>query len=246
MEQNGYLDTIKNTMIKNEEFLKKESKEVFDELILFLSDDVIENVKFATKIKNPSNWAMWGFVIYIFQPLCHSLYVDLLAGNLPACFFEIRLLLEALAEHYLADVKYPPHLLFEQKLELLENDLKKTKTGISELMKELDKVLMIEGSSALWRDLSETWIHAKGLSKKIISYAVERQAFPLWTLVIPAYYTKEDLHIIKEFGKKLSTFKRISKNAVNSWKKFLMTTNRIIKFEKLTIKIKCEIKVISF
>lgn len=221
-ENRKYLDTITEVMKENENFLKENAKEVLHELIFFLSNDVIESVRFAAEVKDYNHWAMHSFIICILQPFSYALYVDLLAGNLPVCFFELRFLLESLAKHYLADARYPSHLFFEQKLEFLEIDLKKTKSSITEMMRELDKVLMIEFlPSSLWQEISEKWIHTRGLAKKITNYIVERQSLPPWGLIIPGPYTRDDLPEIYELKEKILKFKQICNEAVKSWKSFL-------------------------
>lgn len=218
-----YLQLIQKIISKNKEFLNENAKEVLDELVSFLIHDVIENVKFAVNIKNNyANWAMHNFIIFVFQPFSYAIYIDLLSGNLPVCFFEIRFLLEALAKHYLADAKYPSHLFFEQKLELLEIELSKNSVTFSDLMKELDKILTLENScSLLWKETSSKWIHASGLLKRVNNRIITGQALPPWGIIIPAPYNKDDLPDIKELKKQLLVFKKISNEAIKSWKSFL-------------------------
>ncbi len=220
MPNKDYLaDLIGSTMKTNEDFLKENAKEVLDEVIYFISNEIINAIFVANKKENLLNWAMGSYIIYVLQPFGFGIYPDLLIGNLPVCFFELRVLLESLVRHYYADIKYPSHLFFKAKLRLLEIDSKKKST--SEIMREVDELLMGKDKcSLLWHNISREWIHSKGILDKIIGQIIQKGDVPPWGLIIPSPYTKNDISNIKKFKKYLSLFREINNEAIKNWKNF--------------------------
>ncbi len=217
-----YSETIKEIMKKNEKFLERNIKEVLDEVSDFITKDIIDCVKFAAspQLKETyTNWAMASYIFHILQPLGYGLLVDLLASNLPTCFFGLRVLLESVIKHYYADARYPSHLFFQQKLELLNSENWK----ISEIMNEGDRLLKLNKNkcSSLWKEISSKWIHSKGLIDRITERIITIQNVPSWGLIIPCPYDNTDLPDLVDFKEKLFSFRRINKEAVESWKGFL-------------------------
>lgn len=202
---------LKKNMEINEWFL--EQNKILDEFKNFYKEVIRNTIKF-TGIQNPSNWAMRGFILTIYQPLSYGIYIELLIGNLFTCFFQLRLLLEELAKHYLADVRYP-YLCSNEKLKRLEKSLKNI--SFSKLMEELDKNLFNKNtpqlyknkdisSKLLYQHISEKWIHKK-----------EKERLCITLLLVPVIYTERHLPQLKEFRNKLLSFKEISNKAIKSW-----------------------------
>ena len=65
------------------------------------------------KIKKITQTPFTFFSNHILMPLSYAVWMDLLCGNLPACFMELRLILESLAGFSLID-------LFSQESEFFE------------------------------------------------------------------------------------------------------------------------------
>ncbi len=223
-ESEDYLEEVKEVMRKNDKFLLENGKEYLKTIFFFVSVDVIDYVTQTTSLpnlkKHYQNWAMYAYIFHVLQPVSYGILIDLLVGNLPNCFFGLRVLLETLAKSYYADAKYPSHLYFEQKLQLLEIDLKK-KT-ISEMMKEVDDLLMLKNKCySIWNEISSKWIHSKGLINRITSQIAKKGDVPAWALIVPCPYNKNDLSEIANFYRVFSDFKKINKEAIESWKSFL-------------------------
>ena len=62
--------------------------------------------------------SMAFFFYHVLRPFSCAIHTDVLTGNLPACFMELRLMLESLAKFYLADSKYPEQTFFQERLEV--------------------------------------------------------------------------------------------------------------------------------
>jgi len=204
-----YFDYIIKVMRENEEFLRKNAKETCDEVVE-LMNDAIDYVMHAVKRKESRkdyvNRSMAFFLHHILMPFSYAIYVDLLVGNIPACFMELRLMLESLAKCYFADLKYPDRTFFQERLELLEaEDL-----SMSKLMKELGKELGFENDFvALWGKLSRDWIHTKGIMDRVVSQVIEKSDIPPWALTLPMNYKENDLDAVDELRKYISQFRTL-------------------------------------
>lgn len=221
-EGTKYPDFILNVMRENDDFLIKYAKERNNEVSELINDS-IDYMKFFAE-KGVENWAkstMAFFTLHMLMPLSYAIYVDLLAGNILVCFMELRLMLESLVKCYLADLKYPDSTFFQEKLELLEKDMKSKndKTKESDFMKEFDKELGFnECSIKLWGKLSKDWIHTKGVMDKVVYQVAEKSNVPPWGLVIPCNFVKADLEDIEELYKRISQFRNLLKIAMKNQK----------------------------
>jgi len=112
-------------MKENGEFLRSNAPEAYMEVIKLASEDVIQYT--SERRYSGEEYAKYSMVFFLFNvlmPLSYAIHTDLLIGDLPACFMELRLMLELLVKCYLGDVKYPKQSFFEEKLKLLEKETK--------------------------------------------------------------------------------------------------------------------------
>lgn len=158
------------------------------------------------------------------MPSSYAIHTDLLIGNLPACFMELRLMLESLIKCYLADLKYPEQSFFQRKLELLEKETK-DKNGEEipkrehDFIKEFDEIMNLDGGSVkLWGKLSKDWVHTRGVVDRVVSQISEKSGPPSWALVIPMNYAEDDLDTIKELCKRVSQFRELLKVTIENYK----------------------------
>src|SRR5262245_22836569 len=124
---------IAETINANESFLLNNARGVIEEVV-GLTNDAIDIMGFA--VERPSNKedylerSMVFFIYHTLFPYSYGMYLELVAGNLPVCFIELRLLLETLTKCYLADLKYPNLSFFQDKLDSLQQ----AERNISKLM----------------------------------------------------------------------------------------------------------------
>ena len=202
-----YFAYITKVMRENEEFLRNNAKETYEEVIELIND-AIDNVGLAVKSaesrKDYIERSMAFFTYHTLMPFSYAIYVDLLAGNVPVCFMELRLMLESLVKCYLADSKYPEQTFFRDRLELLEQENLST----SKLMKGLGEKLGAENDFvALWGKLSQDWVHTKGIADKVVGHVIERGDMPPWALAIPMNYAESDLDAIDGLRNRISQFR---------------------------------------
>jgi hypothetical protein len=216
---------ITSVMKENEKFLLENAGETYDEVISLIID-AINCVGLAVEgEKRKENYiksSMVFFMYHILVPSSYAIQMNLLTGNLPMCFMELRLMLETLVKCCLADLKYPDQSFFQKKLELLGEETKK-KTDKNknvpkreyDFMKELDSELGLnEKSIKLWSKLSQDWVHTKGVINRIVTETIEKSDAPSWTVIIPIKYAKNDLDTIGELHKRISQFRSILKDAM--------------------------------
>jgi len=214
-------------MKENEEFLRSNAKGTYEEII-DLINDTIDLVGYAVNRKDGREdyvkRSMVFFLHNILMPSSYAIYIDLLIGNLPACFMELRLMLESLTKCYLADLKYPEQNFFQRKLELLEKETKDKKgeevpKREHDFIKEFDEIINLDVESVkLWGKLSKDWVHTKGVVDRIVSQISEKSGPPSWALVIPMNYSESDLDTIKELGKRISQFRKLLKVTIENYK----------------------------
>ena len=164
------------------------------------------------------------FIHHNLMPSSYAIHMNLLMGNLPSCFMELRLTLEILVKSYLADLNYPEQNFFQKKLELLEKETKnkngkKIQKREHDYFREFDiKVQLDKESIKLWSKLSKDWLHTKGIIDRIVKQISEKSEVPSWALVIPMNYAEDDLDAIKELGKRVSQFRKLLKVTIENYK----------------------------
>lgn len=204
-----YLRHILEVMRENDEFLRNNAREVLDEAVE-LVNDAIDLVGLAVKKEHARedyvSSAIVFFLYHVLMPFSYAIHADALTGNLPACFMELRLMVESLAKCYLADSMYSDSTFFQERLELLEVEHPST----SQVMKQLQAQLALDDDFIrLWGKLSGHWIHTKGVMNRIVDQLMDKSEVPAWALVIPMTYADSDLHALDELRKRVSQFRHL-------------------------------------
>lgn len=204
-----YFNNIFEVMRENEKFFRKNAKGTYEEVIELIND-AIDNVGLFVKENDYLERSMTFFTYHILMPFSYAVYLDLLAGNIPVCFMELRLMLESLAKCYLADSKYSEVAFFQERLKLLEREIEQAGLSVSKLMKELGKELGATNDFiSLWSKLSQDWLHTKGFSDKLVGHVIEQSDMPSWSLVIPMNFRESDLSILEELRNRISQFRSL-------------------------------------
>ena len=212
-----YLNDIICVMKQNEAFLRQNAEDTYYEVVELINE-AIDNVVLAVKKteEDYSKYSIIFFLHHILMPFSYAIHVDMLAGNIPACFMELRLMLESLVKCYLADLKYPDQTFFQERLKLLEAENLST----SKLMKELGRKLGLENYFvALWSKLSQDWIHTKGIMDRVVAQVIEKSDVPPWGLVLPMNYSESDLDTIDELRNNISKFISLLKTTMEKHQK---------------------------
>jgi len=159
------------------------------------------------------------------MPFSYGIFVDLLVGNLPVCFYELRVMLESIAKCYVAELHPDKDLFFENKLLSLEEVLKEEKVSTSKLLEEFGKMIELENEPLkLWGKISQDWIHTTGIAKKIVEQVVEKSELPPYALALPMSYSEADLGTVEELGKRVSDFRKILKTTMDKYKEEKLTS----------------------
>jgi hypothetical protein len=227
-KEEGFSSLIEEVARENEKFLKEKAKESFGEVIELIND-AIDYAIFIAKGKEIkeeyTNRPILFFVFNVLMPFSYGIFVDLLVGNLPACFYELRVMLESIAKCYVAELHPDKDLFFEIKLLSLEKVLKKEEVSTSKLLKDFGKMIELEDEPLkLWGKTSQDWIHTTGIAKKIVEQVVEKSELPSYALVLPMSYSEADLDIIEELGRQVSNFRKILKTTMDKYKEEKLTS----------------------
>lgn len=203
------LSHIFNVMRENEAFLHNNAEEAYDAVVSLMNDAIEQAGLSAKLVKNsehPSELAMTFFIHHVLMPFSYGVYIDLLAGNTPTCFMQLRLMLETMGECYLADEKYEGVSFFHDRLE----SLKQEKLRPWKIVSRAGKILECEEQfRSLWGKLSEDWLHPKGIADIVMCHLAETSVMPAWSLIIPMNYVPEDLVGINHLGKRVSQFRDV-------------------------------------
>ncbi len=207
----GLLNQIQQRFKENQDFLLHHAKDTYDEVIEF-TNDAIDELRLIEK-DNLAKRAMTFFLTHVFMPQSYGIHVDLLSGNLPMCFAELRLMVESLAKCFYADLQYPKNLFFKERISRLEN------ANITQLVRDVEEYAGINNRDfvALWQDLSREWVRAEGLVNRVLNYVSHYQDVPPWGLVIPMCYTESDIPEPMELGERIAKFREISTTLLKNW-----------------------------
>jgi hypothetical protein len=205
-------------MKENEEFLKRNAKHVLDETVELIND-AIDRLWNLTKKENAKELAvrqaMAFQVLHVLMPTSYSILANLLLGNIPDCFRDLRFMIESLAKCYLADLKYPHQTFFETKLKLLEAETKRkddrrivTKRE-HDFIEEFDKTIGLKGASVkLWGRLSQE-AHIKRYTERVVGHVIRKNIPPGFALVIPMNYTEDELEILENLYAFMCKYRKI-------------------------------------
>lgn len=213
--EESMVEFIAKVLKENEEFLRKNAKETYDEVSELVNDAIDYAILFVTNDEWKEEYiksSIIGYTVHMLMPLSYAVYMDLLAANVVACFMELRLMLESLVKCYYADLRYPKKTFFAERIELLEKELDRQRKSTSKLIKEFGR-----NAASLWGKLSEDWLHTRGVINRIVTEAAER-GIPAWSVPIPASYTETDLKVIDELRKRISKFREILDVTIEDWK----------------------------
>ena len=212
-----YFSLILRTIKQNDGFLRKYAEETYLE-VTKLINGIVPPSKFVSKEKYGKN-AMVFFMYTILLPFSSAIYTNLLSGDLPACFVQLRLILESMVKCYFADVNFPEKEFFQEKIKALE----KKEKNITNLMKKMDEKLDQEkGFEQVWKDLSNEWLHTGGIMNNIGTQIGKKAVAPSWAIIVPKNYSEEDLDDIKKLGSYIHKIRELLKILIEKYKQDTM------------------------
>jgi len=213
-----YLNHLFDMLRQNEAFLYENAQELYTEIVA-LENDAIDHIGGWSRSEvGPEDYvktAMCYFLLHVLFPVSGAIHLNALAGNLPGCYSALRLALESLVKCYLADMRYPDQGFFRDKICLLEDSPNGKRRTTTSFMEEWDKLLERQnGSAALWKELSQMWVHARGIMEGITNRIVQQTDAPVWGIVLPQAYTMGDMTALNELQRKLSQFRSLLHDAM--------------------------------
>ncbi len=210
-----YLTNAYSVMCENDRFLREHARDTHDEIVEFINDaiDAVGSVVEAGKQGQLYSQSCMGFfAFHVLMPYSYAIYTDLLTGNLPVCFIQLRLILESLAKCYLADKSYPDETFFQSRLDHLYSEAR----DISKIAKQVGQAVGLnERFYVMWKRLSDDWVHTRGIGERIARHIAERGGIPAWSIVLPMDYKQDDLPAIDELRQEVAEFRVLLKTVMN-------------------------------
>jgi len=214
---------ICDSMKENMEFLEKRGEWIIKEAIELINDaiDCITMLMLPNKkVRFIERYATAFYILHGFTPTSYGIFINLLTGNLPSCFRDLRFLTELLAKCYLADLKYPDEIFFESKLNLLEQEKneKGEKKREHEYIKEFeDKVGLKEKECLkLWGKLSEEF-HARKYVKRFVDSIIEKGIPPSYSIILPMNYLEHDIASLKRLYSYIREYRKILRKTMTNY-----------------------------
>jgi hypothetical protein len=214
MKSNDYLRHVTKVIRQNETFIRRNAAETSGEIVELVNDAIDYAQNSARKVEWEKEYLespLAFFQFHVLMLFSNAIYLDMITGNIPACYMQLRLLVESLAKCCYATIKYPDEYFFLHKLEEIDSE----KGTTTKFLKKMDRILDFEkGYADLWRKCSNEWIHTRGFSQKVVKHISEKSDVSPWALIIPMIYTKSDLECINELETHISEFRNLLKNTM--------------------------------
>jgi hypothetical protein len=174
-----------------------------------LLEDALKYVGWKELPEDPNgqyalNFAIINFIHFVLLPLSCAISFDFLGGNLPACFMQLRLLLEQLAKCFFADLNYQDLNLASDKIKHLEAEDR----GITRMVSELNLA-----DKTLYAVLSNDWVHLRYLGPIVRMF--QRGDVQL---LVPVACSQNELPEIRELGEAIRTYRVVLANTLQEWK----------------------------
>jgi len=204
---NNFNKMATSILQENDKFCK--SNDVAQETvieILKLMKDAINSVQWNADLF--PKFAFVNCLRSVLVPMSNAIYYNFMGGNLPACFVQLRILLEQLVKCFLSDKDYRDISRFQEKLRRVEDQ----KLHLTEA------VIAVEpNAESLWRNLSNDWVHMKYLERHV-RVLLERGDVLGFNVVVPIDFSETELPEIQELGESISQFRAILAETVGKWK----------------------------
>ena len=167
---------------------------------------------------------------FIVMPTAYGVFTDLLLGNLPTCFTQLRLIVETLAKALATDYATEFKGISIFNAEELERYLEQHKISISKFFDKYFSEIVGEDVASetlkLWSKLSRDWAHFRGIVKKLRERTAKGTMLPSYSVAIPIEYDEEDEDDLKELGKRIKETRELLHTFFEKWIELLRKINK--------------------
>jgi hypothetical protein len=171
-------------------------------------------------------------IFHVLWPLSLGIFLDLLIGNLPACFMQLRLLVETAAKALLVDHEMKFRSDVFTGVEELEKSLRRKEaaspcaTSTSRVLRRLSELKLVgertaEEAVKLWNKLSVEWAHFRGAFIRTRKALEMFGDLPSFRYVLPAGLGEEDSEDLRELAECVARTRRLLRTFYSSWLKLL-------------------------
>jgi len=162
-------------------------------------------------------------ILHVVWPLSSGMLLDLLVGNLPACFMQLRLLVEAAAKALIVDYSEKFQTDAFASVETFEKRLRNVSTA-KVFENELAPIVgerAAGDAKSLWSKLSEEWVHFRGFFARIEKALEKFGDLQSYRYVLPADLGEEDAEDLKELAERVARARQLLRTFYSSWLKLL-------------------------
>lgn len=229
---NGFLERIVGVMRENQKFLLNDSapknRSIGVQVLGLISDANRYAGFFLVGEKVSEGYAdscIRPYIFLILRPFSHALLADMLASNVVACFMELRLMVESLVKFYYADMRYSKKASFREKIRMLEEYMRSGEKSMSDLMEECGWEKTTKKARFLWKQLSEGWLHTRGVVDRIVEEVTSKPGIPAWLRDYKAY-TSADLDVLEELRTIIQVFRGVQNRVIANWKDLIQSSHQ--------------------
>jgi hypothetical protein len=215
-------DRIAETVRENEKFLLGRygrSSPAYDEVLALVNSAEKYVEIFMEEGESSgrfSNSCLRPYVFLIMRPFSYAVLADLLTSNVVACFMELRLMVESFVKFYYADLTYPKQVSFREKIRMLQEEIRDQEKSMADLIEKCGWDKIVKGVRFLWRQLSEGWLHTKGIVDRIVDEVTSNPNLPAW-LGEYRTYTDADSNVLGDLRKTVAVFRRVQAEVLEHW-----------------------------
>lgn len=198
-------------------------REAFTETIELIND-IIDLWKPYTSKDLPTLARKSGFIFNLFHfvwPLSNGVLMDLLMGNIPACFMQLRVIIENSVVSFLIDYNFRlGEEFYIYSYEDFVNKINEERKRFSNIVKNDFKEVFGEELSrktiALWGCLSEEWLHFKGYFRRVCEIIDSGQR-PRSYMLVPTVLSEDDKEDLKDLALSISSAREILQTIYGKW-----------------------------
>lgn len=217
-----YKDVLDENFDKIQDFI--ELREAFIE-VLELITDIVDSWKphvynsLSVLVKR-SAFIFNSF--HILWPLSDGILMDLIMGNIPACFMQLRVIVENSVVSFLIDYNYRLSEEFyihsyEDFVKKLNKERKRFSHLVNSNLEEVFGKELSRKTTALWSRLSREWLHFKGYFRRVCENIDNGQRPRSYMLVVPTVLNEDNKDNLKDLAESISRTREILKTLHDKW-----------------------------
>jgi len=164
-------------------------------------------------------------LLHIVWPSANGVALDLMMGNLPACFMQLRLIVETMVKSLATDYAFKFKGISIYDAEALEYYLKKERVSTSGFLRDMFPEVVGDDIARrtlkLWGRLSEDWVHFRGTVSRIKEHVEKGRFPPSYHMALPIELDEEDVEDLRELAKRVKEVRELLEHFFEEWRQLV-------------------------